>query len=1032
MEKTYAAKKFEDDIYNEWLNSGYFNPDNLPNRNKKTFSIILPPPNVTGQLHIGHAAMLAYQDLIVRYHRLKGDQTLWLPGMDHASIATQTVVDKKLKKQGIDRHQIGRTKFLKEIDKFVTNSKTIIKKQLQKIGSSLDWSRERYTLDQNSSQAVQEAFLQMYHDGLIYRGKRVVNWCPHCQSTLADDEVEHQTQNTKLYYFKYDQNFPITIATSRPETKLGDTAIAVNPKDKRYQKYIGQTLKANFCGIQLNLKVIADRNVDLNFGTGALGVTPAHSIIDYEMALKNNLQIKEVIDIHGKIKKGFGKFSGLDVKIASQKIIQELKQNKLLEKEEDYQNNLAICYRCHNSIEPLPLKQWFVNVNQKIKKRGNKTLKQLASEIVKKGEIKIIPERFNKIYFQWMNNLKDWCISRQIWFGHQIPVWYQGEKVIVPKTITKFSFMRHGLTDWNKEKRIQGQKDIPLDEQSIERIKTLIPQIEKEKFDLIICSPLKRARQTAEILNTKLKLKIEIEELITEKNFGIFEGLKKDKKFKKNYPQYLADKLNYDIPGPKDESGKEVLARIEKFFQKTLRQHADQKILVICHGTLIRYVRALMVNESPQELSTYPVHFDKLVNFTIPDNHYRLRELKRDSDTLDTWFSSGLWTFSTLGWPQKTSDLKRFHPTSVMETGYDILFFWVARMILMSTYLLNTKPFDTVYLHGLVRDKQGRKMSKSLGNGIDPLEMIKKYGADSLRLSMIIGSTPGTDMKLYDEKVASYRNFVNKLWNISRYILTTVKKVKLVNEKPSAKTLADKWILNELEQIIFKTTKKIEQFQFSSAGEDLYDFTWNKLADWYLEISKIENDKDEILLYILQNLLKLWHPFTPYVTEVIWKNFKQDLLLVQKWPVAKKQVLNVSVSKKFQIIKNIIVEIRKFKNTNKIDPAKFIKCHLESKKYASLLKKQREIISKLARVEIIQNTNELKEKISLAQIDIYLEFKVDKKLLAKEKENLEKYIKVLQKKLDNKNFVKNAPAKIVQQEKKKLIEAQKLLKKITV
>jgi valyl-tRNA synthetase len=843
MDKAYEAQKFEDQIYSEWLNSGYFDPDNLPNRNGKNFSIVLPPPNVTGQLHIGHAAMLAYQDLMIRYHRMKSDKTLWLPGMDHAAIATQTVVDKKLKAQGIDRYEIGREKFLKEIDKFVQESKTVIKKQLQKMGSSLDWSRERYTMDKGLTKTVQKVFIDMYHDNLIYRGKRVVNWCPHCQSTLADDEVEHQEQNSYLYYFKYDDHFPITIATSRPETKLGDTAVAVNPKDPRYKKYIGQTLKANFCGIKLNLKIIADRNIDMNFGTGALGVTPAHSMIDYEMAQENNLEIKEVINKDGNIKEGFGKFSELKAKVASQKIIEKLTKNNLLEKTEEYQNNLSICYRCGTPIEPLPSEQWFVDVNKPIKKRKNKTLKQLASEIVKQGEIEIIPERFNKIYFQWIDNLKDWCISRQIWFGHQIPVWY-------------------------KEKEIKVQVENPG----------------------------------------------------------------------KNWVQ--------------------------------------------------------------------------------------------DPDTLDTWFSSGLWTFSALGGPEKTKDLKEFHPNSVMETGYDILFFWVARMILMTTYVLNEKPFEKVYLHGLVRDQQGRKMSKSLGNGIDPLEMIDKYGADALRLSMIVGSTPGTDMKLYDEKIAGYRNFINKLWNISRFILTNIEKPYVVEKKPKAQTLADKWILNQLEQIIFNTTDKIEKFQFSPAGEELYDFTWNKLADWYLEIAKIEKNKDDILLYILQNLLKLWHPFTPYITEVIWKNLSSDLLLIQKWPEVKKYKEDKKIQEEFQIIKSIIIEIRKFKNEHKLDPGKFMECLIISKKYNDLINEQSLIIEKLARVKHLEKQEKLKTEIHLLHIKIYLKVDISKSN-DKEISNLKNYIKSLKIKLENKKFINNAPVEIVDQEKKKLVEAEELLKKMT-
>jgi valyl-tRNA synthetase len=1028
MKKAYEAKKFEDDIYSEWLNSGYFNPDNLPNRNKETFSIVLPPPNVTGQLHIGHAAMLAYQDLMVRYHRMKGDKTLWLPGMDHAAIATQTVVDKKLKAQGIDRHQIGREKFLEEVDKFVNESKTVIKKQLQKMGSSLDWSRERYTMDEGSTKAVQKVFIDMYNDALIYRGKRVVNWCPHCQSTLADDEVEYKEQTSPFYYFKYG---PVVIGTARPETKFSDKVIIVHPQDKRYKDIVGKEFEVEWIDGKIKTQVIADMSADMEMGTGAMTITPAHSMIDYELAQKYNLKIEEIINKEGQMTEAAGDLAGLPVKEARKKVVEILKSKGLVEKiDENYVHNLSVCYRCGTPIEPLPSEQWFVNVNKPIKKRKNKTLKQLASEVVKKKEIEIIPDRFNKTYFQWMDNLRDWCISRQIWFGHRIPVWYKGDEIIVPKDITKLSFMRHGITDWNKEKIIQGKKDTPLDEMNTQAIKDLIPKIKKENYDLIISSPLKRAKQTAEILNENLKLPLETNKLLVEKGFGEFEGVKKDEKFKKQHPGYSKDKLNYDIPGDSEESPAEVLKRIEIFLEETLKNNKGKKILIVCHGTLIRYIRSLMVNESPLELSEYKTSFDKPISFDIPDNHYKLKELKQDPDTLDTWFSSGLWTFSTLGGPDKTKDLKEFHPNSVMETGYDILFFWVARMILMTTYALNEKPFDTVYLHGLVRDKQGRKMSKSLGNGIDPLEMIKDYGADALRLSMIVGSTPGNDVKLYDEKIAGYRNFVNKLWNISRYILTSVEEVKLIEKKPKVKTLADKWILDELDKITFGITDKIDKFQFSPAGEELYDFTWNKLADWYLEIAKVEGDKDEILLYILQNLLKLWHPFTPYITEVIWKNFKTDLLLIQRWPELKKYKEDKKTQEEFQIIKNIIAEIRKFKNENKIDPAKFIECLIISKKYDKLINTQSPIIEKLARVKNLRTGEKLNTKIHLPNIKIYLNVDI-KKSNEKEIANLRSYIKSLENKLNNEKFVDNAPTEIVEQEKKKLAEAEELLAKMS-
>ncbi len=853
MDKTYEAKKYEDDIYSEWLNSGYFNPDNLPKTNGKNFSIVLPPPNVTGQLHIGHAAMLAYQDLMIRYHRMKGDQALWLPGMDHAAIATQTVVDKKLKVQGIDRHQIGRKKFLAEVDKFVQKSKIVIKKQLQKMGSSLDWSRERYTMDTGLTKAVQGVFIKMYNDGLIYRGKRVVNWCPHCQSTLADDEVEYKEQKTPFYYFKYG---PVIIGTARPETKFSDKVIIVHPKDKRYKNIIGKKFEVEWIDGKIKAQVIADPIADMEMGTGAMTITPAHSFADFELAQKYNLKIEEIINKAGKMTSAAGKLAGLPVKEARQKVVEILKAKGLVKKiDQNYVHNLSVCYRCGTPIEPLPSEQWFIDVNKPIKHKHNKSLKQLASEIVKKGEIKIIPDRFNKTYFQWMDNLRDWCISRQIWFGHRIPVWYN---------------------------------------------------------------------QTLEVETDKIKVQ----------------------------------------------------------------------------------------SESPG------------------------KDWIQDPDTLDTWFSSSLWTFTTLGGPQETKDLKKFHPTSIMETGYDILFFWVARMILMTTYILDEKPFEKVYLHGLVRDKQGRKMSKSLGNGIDPLEMIDKYGADALRLSMIIGSTPGNDITLYDEKIAGFRNFVNKLWNISRFVLLNIKNPKIIDKQPKPKTLFDKWILNKLAGFIEDTTKNLDNFNFSMAGRALEQFTWHDFADWYLEIAKIEKDKEEILLYCLQTILKLWHPFTPYITEVIWKNFNSQLLMISEWPKSKYKKDQKTMDN-VQIIQRIIFEINKFKNEHKLDPGKYLECLIISKKYDKLVNEQSHIIEKLARVKHIKKEEKLKTEIHLPNIKIYLKTETNpstslraRKSNEKEISNLEKYIIGLKKKLSNKQFIQKAPTEIIKREKKKLQEAEELLVKI--
>jgi len=885
--KAYQPQDVEDDIYKIWEESGFFNPDNLlcaqGGEAPEKFVISMPPPNATGILHLGHASMLAYQDLMIRFNRLNQKQALWLPGTDHASIATQTKVEKIIAKEGKTKYDLGREKFLERVHEYVEGSRDTIRNQVRKMGSSCDWSRERYTLDEGLSKVVKEVFEMMYKDGLIYRGDRIVNWCPRCESTLADDEVEYEEAQGKFYFFKYSKDFPIMIATTRPETKLGDVAVAVNLKDERYKEFIGKIYKINLGNGEHEIKIIADRNVDMAFGTGAIGVTPAHSMIDFQMAQENGLPVIKVIGENGKMTAEAGKdYEGLTALEAREKIVQYFRDNGLMEKEEEVAQNLSVCYRCGATIEPLPSLQWFIDVNGKITKEGNKyfqdkSLKEVMLEVVGEGEekIKIIPERFEKTYFAWIDNLRDWCISRQLWFGHRVPVWYCED-----------------------------------------------------------CGEI--------ILNKK-------------------------------------------------ETG----------------------VCPKCNSEKIR----------------------------------------QDSDTLDTWFSSGMWTFSTLmdkdftkynsfeEWREGSADLKKFHPTSVMETGYDIIFFWVARMILMTTYAVGEIPFKNVYLHGMLRDKEGKKMSKSLGNGIDPIEMIEKYGTDALRLSLIVGSAPGNDLKIYEEKIENYRNFVNKLWNISRYILMSVKEVKLVETRPEAKTLADEWILGEVDFLVANVKDNLENFRFSAAGEDIYDFTWNKLADWYLEIAKVEGDKDEILLYVLERLLTVLHPFAPFVTEEIWKNFETgELLMVQKWPEAEKFV-GEGVKEKFQLIQEIITNIRNIRAEYKIEPAKKVKAVIVSVDKKELIEAQSEIIKFLGRVERLETVNEFEKSEDMAmavlpgvEIFVFLEGLVDmekeKHNLLKEKENLEKFVKNLEAKLQNETFVAKAPVKIIEQERAKLVDSKDRLEKI--
>jgi len=734
--KPYNPQETEPRMYKMWEDSGYFNPDNLPKRHKEKYSIVLPPPNVTGVLHMGHALMITIEDIMIRYQRMRGKKTLWLPGTDHAAIATQSRVEKEIKKkEDKSRYDLGRDELLKRIDIFAKQSHDTITSQLRTFGASCDWSREAFTLDEKRNFAVRTVFKKMYDDGLIYRGFRIVNWDPKGQTTISDDEIVYEERSAKFYTFKYSKDFPISISTTRPETKVGDAAVAVHPDDTRYQKYIGKEYDAEFCGVKIHIKIIADKEVDKEFGTGALGVTPAHSMIDWEMAERHNLpKDKIVIDEKSRMTVGDERILGKKVTEAREVIVEWLKSAGLLEKEEEIKQNISTAERTGGIIEPLPKLQWFVAVNKPFKidhseingiKTGQEiTLKEIMRSAVQNGQINMIPNYFNKTYFHWIDNLGDWCISRQIWYGHRIPVWYREIK-----------------DQRSKNKNIE-QKE----------------------------------------------------------NLEIYCGI-----------------------------------------------------------------------DSPQGEGWV-----------------------QDEDTLDTWFSSALWTFSTLGWPEKTNDLNFYHPTDVLETGYEILFFWVARMILMTGYVLGTIPFKTVYLHGTVRDAKGRRMSKSLNNGIDPLVIAAKFGADAGRMALTIGNAPGTDSKIAEDKIKGYKNFANKIWNITRFILESAEETKY-DTNFIAFTEADKKLINERETFVKDITTDMEEFRFYMAGEKIYHYTWHTLADIILEDSKkifadgsdeSKNSRKQFLLGTLRVVIKTLHPFMPFVTEEIWQSINENkgILMIEEWP----------------------------------------------------------------------------------------------------------------------------------------------------
>lgn len=726
--KPYNSAETEQRIYAEWENSGLFNPDECVKQgvtkpDAPAYSIVLPPPNVTGRLHMGHALMLAVEDIFIRYKRMRGFRTLWLPGTDHAAIATQSVVEKQIKKdENKNRHDLGREELLKRVSAFAEESHDAIVNQVKTMGASLDWSREAFTLDETRNRAVRKVFKDMYDAGLIYRGLRIVNWDPKGQTTISDDEIVYEERGAKLYTFRYSKDFPIPIATTRPETKVGDVGVAVHPDDERYKEFVGKEYDAVFCDAPIHIKVVADKAVDPAFGTGAVGLTPAHSNTDWEIADRHELSHEIiVINEHAKMTVT-GRLAGKKTSDARDTVVEWLTSEGLLEKEENIVQNIATAERTGGVVEPLPKLQWWIDVNKEVPGRG-KSLKELMLNAVHGGQIQILPEHFEKTYFHWIENLRDWCISRQIWYGHRIPVWYRSTDA-------------HG-------------------------------------------------RQSEEIV----------------------------------------------------------------------------------------------VGEAPTG-----------------------EGWMQDEDTLDTWFSSGLWTFSTLGWPDKTEDFKTYHPTDLLETGYDILFFWIARMILMTEFALDTIPFKTVYLHGLVRDAQGRKMSKSLGNNLDPIDIAAKFGADAARMALIVGNTPGTDMRISEDKVKGYKHFANKLWNIARFILASVSEQKIGNKTWASATERSQFSVYERElaeqfDVLKKdVTTDIEEFRVYMAAEKLYHYAWREFADKILEESKpILNGADEtakasrqaLLLSIFDELLRLLHPFMPFVTEEIWQSIPTKdakFLIVARWP----------------------------------------------------------------------------------------------------------------------------------------------------
>ncbi len=866
--KAYDPKNWEFAILARWDEADFANPDTciqagVTTSDAEPFSIVLPPPNVTGTLHIGHAAMLAIEDTIVRYKRMAGYRTLWLPGTDHAAIATESKVEKILReKEGQTRQSLGREEFLKRVSQFAQDSHDTIVNQVKRMGSSVDWSREAYTLDDARNLAVRTAFKQMYDAGIIYRGNRIVNWDPVGQTTISDDEVVHKEESAKLYYLKYG---PFEIATARPETKFGDKYVVMHPDDPRYAEYVeGQKLTVEWINGPIEATIVKDTAIDMEFGTGVMTITPWHSTVDFELAERHELDMEPIIDLHGILLPVAGEFAGLPIMAAREKIIAKLEGKGLVTKIDDaYVHQVATAERTGAVVEPQVMRQWFIGVNREFERNGKTvTLKSLMQDAIRSQQITILPERFEKNYFYWIDNLRDWCISRQIWFGHQIPVWYRGNETY--------------------------------------------------------CG----------------------------------------------------------LEAPAGDGW------------------------------------------------------------------------QQDPDTLDTWFSSGLWTFSTLGWPDETTDdFKTYHPTALLETGYDILFFWVARMILMSEYLLGTVPFQTVYLHGLVRDEQGRKMSKSLGNTIDPLDVAEQYGADALRLALIVGSTPGNDVKVGDEKFTAMRNFVNKLWNMGRYVSVSTEATpapKEINVDDANITLsaADSWILHRLHDTHALVTTHLNQYNLSLAADLLRDFTWNECADWYVEIHKIEKN-DSVLRFVFQTLLRLWHPFMPFVTEALHASVFSDTSLLEgtAWPKSDTLPANIPVSEKFDTIIELITRIRNVRAIYHIDPKEVLSLTLIGEE--SELAPFTPIIERLGRIsEVLITDVSTARPAASASITVgtwhafvhlgaVINVATEKVRLEKERNTLEKYILGLKTRLSDRHFVEKAPTAIIKAQRETLAQSEKKLDMIT-
>ena len=855
LEKNYNPAEIESRLYEKWENKKYFHAE--VDRSKKPFTIVMPPPNITGQLHMGHALDNTLQDILIRFKRMQGYSALWVPGTDHASIATEAKVVEKIAKEGLTKESLGREKFLDRVWDWKKEYGGRIVKQLKKIGSSADWDRERFTMDEGCNKAVKEVFVNLYNKGLIYRGERIINWCPCCLTSISDAEVEYEDQAGSFWHLRYplsDGSGYIEMATTRPETMLGDTAVAVNPDDDRYKDYVGKTVILPI--VHREIPIIADEYVDMEFGTGVVKITPAHDPNDFEVGLRHHLPVINVLTEDAKIVDDYEKYAGLDRYEARKAIVADLETEGALVKIEPHDHNVGTCYRCHTTVEPRVSKQWFVKMEE---------LAGPAIEAVKSGKTRFVPEHFDKTYYHWLENIKDWCISRQLWWGHRIPAFY-------------------------------------------------------------------------------------------------------------------CDCCN------------EVVVTKE-----------DKAVCPKCG-----------------------------------------KEMRQDPDTLDTWFSSALWPFSTLGWPEKTEELDYFYPTSTLVTGYDIIFFWVLRMMFSGIEHTGKAPFDTILIHGLVRDSQGRKMSKSLGNGIDPLEVIDKYGADALRLTLVTGNAPGNDMRFYWERVESSRNFANKVWNASRFIMMNLDKAEVRDVDVTELTDADKWILSKVNTLAKDVTDNMENYDLGVAVQKIYDFIWEEFCDWYIEMVKprLWNDDDTTkaaalytLKTVLINSLKLLHPYMPFITEEIFCNLSdEESIMISKWPEYKEEWNFAKEEKAVETIKEAVRGIRNSRTGMNVPPSRKAKVFVVSddEQVRDIFEKGKVFFTTLAYASevVIQSDKSGIDEDAVAVLipnaTVYMPFSdlvdIDKEIerLKNEEKKLEGELKRVNGMLSNEKFISKAPEAKINEEKEKL------------